>query len=151
MDNGKRIQFHFAALNIEHHSNCSYDYLLIQDGHMEEEGGELGGVRRELGRYCSSDVQPSPLTSSSYIASLLFHTDDSESDSGFLLTWAEAPGVPGCGGMLTEPTGGEFSSPSHPETYSDHLNCEWLIRMPVNDRVKITFLSFEVEDHSHCR
>merc|ERR1719385_497320 len=29
---GKRIQFHFAAMDIEQHANCSYDYLKISDG-----------------------------------------------------------------------------------------------------------------------
>ena len=29
---------------------------------------------------------------------------------------------------------GEFSSPLHPESYSHNLNCEWVIRLPPEDR-----------------
>ena len=28
-DYGKRITFHFATVNIEHHPNCSYDFLKV--------------------------------------------------------------------------------------------------------------------------
>ena len=29
VDRGKRISFHFATINIEHHPNCSYDFLKV--------------------------------------------------------------------------------------------------------------------------
>jgi cubilin len=32
---GKRIQFHFAALNIESHSNCSFDYVEVSFSDFE--------------------------------------------------------------------------------------------------------------------
>ena len=37
------------------------------------------------------------------------------------------------------------------QTYQHNLNCEWLIRMPVGDRIKLTFLTFDIEQHSSCR
>ena len=30
-DYGKRITFHFATLNLEHHPNCSYDFLKVNN------------------------------------------------------------------------------------------------------------------------
>jgi hypothetical protein len=33
-----------------------------------------------------------------------FVTDNSMDDTGFFLTWAEVPGTPGCGGLLTQVT-----------------------------------------------
>ena len=59
-------------------------------------------------------------------------------------------GIPGCGGLLTE-SSGQFTSPQHPETYANHLDCEWVIRVPNGDRVEIDFLSFDLEEHSNCR
>jgi cubilin len=60
-------------------------------------------------------------------------------------------GVPGCGGLLTEASG-QFSSPSHPETYQHNLDCEWVIRANGNnDRIKLAFVSFDLEAHSGCR
>ena len=140
---GKRIQFHFATLNIEHHPNCSADYLKVTDGIL------MPGNPHYLAVYCSS-IQPPPLTTTGHVATVLFHSDNSSSDTGFVATWSEVAGIPGCGGLLTEPTA-EFSSPSHPETYTHNLNCEWVIRLPVGDRIKLTFLSFDVEDHTSCK
>ena len=31
-----------------------------------------------------------------------FTSDSSGTDSGFLITWSAVPGVPGCGGLLTQ-------------------------------------------------
>ena len=58
-------------------------------------------------------------------------------------------GIPGCGGLLTSNTG-QFSSPQHPETYANNLDCEWLIRVPQGDRIELDFLSFDVERHRTC-
>ena len=59
-------------------------------------------------------------------------------------------GIPGCGGLLTE-SSGQFSSPQHPETYANNLDCEWVIRVPQGDRIEIDFLSFDLENHGNCR
>ena len=67
----------------------SYDYLKISDGVIGSSSA------RDLGVYCSSSELPAPLTSSSNVASVLFHSDESSSDHGFVLTWSEVPGVPG--------------------------------------------------------
>ena len=58
-------------------------------------------------------------------------------------------GVPGCGGLLTSPAG-EFTSPQHPQTYQNNLDCEWVIRVPRGDRIKIVFLAIDIESHYNC-
>ena len=59
-------------------------------------------------------------------------------------------GVPGCGGLLTD-YAGQFSSPSHPETYAHNLDCEWEIRASAaTDRVRVNFISMDVEQHGSC-
>jgi hypothetical protein len=56
-------------------------------------------------------------------------------------------GVPGCGGLLTEASG-QFSSPSHPETYQHNLDCEWVIRVPgYYNKIRLSFVSFDLEAH----
>ena len=67
----------------------------------------------------------------------------------FYVTISFFTGVPGCGGLLTAPNG-QFSSPQHPETYANHLDCEWLIRVPQGDRIELNFLAFDVEEHRTC-
>jgi cubilin len=112
------------------------DYLQVRDG--------LGEHAPILAYYCNTTLPP-PLVSSGPYLSIRFHSDDSQSDIGFHITFVEVPGVPGCGGVLTSPSG-VFSSPQHPEPYAHGLECDWLIRLPSqNDRVSLTFLSFELE------
>ena len=70
-------------------------------------------------------------------------------------------GIPNCGGLLTNP-GTKFRSPCAPsdplspseplcETYQHNLDCEWLIRVPAGDKVKLSFEAFNVENHHQCR
>jgi len=82
--------------------------------------------------------------------SVRFHSDYGITDRGFHITFAEVPGVPGCGGVLTTPTG-VFSSPQHPEPYAHGLECDWLIRLPSpDDRIALTFLTFQLEGGVDC-
>ena len=93
VDYGKKIQFHFAMLNIETHRTCDYDKLEIIEGSNPE---------HVIGTYCNStDQVPAPITSSSHEVHLRFQSDQSASDTGFLITWAEKPG---CGRLMTEVT-----------------------------------------------
>ena len=59
------------------------------------------GRSSELAKYCGLESEigtPQPVTSSSHIASVHFHTDESVSGtsaqgvSGFMLTWSETQG-----------------------------------------------------------
>jgi len=143
-ERGKRIQFHFATLRIENHPNCSYDFVEVWDGTYSEP------TKHQLGRFCNTTAPP-PVTSSGHIASVVFHSDHSSSDTGFLITWSQVSGVPGCGGLFTSASG-EITSPLHPDTqnYHNNLNCEYLIRAPAGDRISLSFLSFGLEDHNDC-
>ena len=79
------VQFHFAALRIESHQNCSFDYVEVWDGTRRASTNYL------LARFCNSTT-PAPVTSSGHISTVVFHSDDSVSDLGFHITWAAAPG-----------------------------------------------------------
>ena len=88
---GKTIQFQFAMLNIETHPNCNYDKLEIVD---------MTHPEHVIGTYCNSTQSvPAPITTSSHQAQLRFRSDESASDTGFLITWAEKAG---CGRLLSE-------------------------------------------------
>ena len=90
--------------------------MQVWDGTYEDSTKHL------LGRYCNTTA-PHPVTSSGRLASVVFHSDNSASDQGFLITWSQVPGIPGCGGLFTEPSA-ELGSPRHPDTYHNNLNCE---------------------------
>lgn len=58
-------------------------------------------------------------------------------------------GTPGCGGVYTAEQ--EFiSSPTDKSTYLPNLLCEWKIQLPVGERIRITWIDFDIEDSDHC-
>ncbi|XP_046451773.1 cubilin-like isoform X2 [Daphnia pulex] len=138
---GKRIQITFATLQLEHHLNCSYDFLEVHDGSALTDNS--------LGKFCST-ANPPPLTTSGPYALLNFHSDATSTDNGFHITYAVVNGIPGCGGLLTGP-GGTLSSPNHPDTYEHNLDCEWVIRATRNERVRLTFTALSIEASRNCR
>ena len=71
---------------LENHPNCSYDFLEIYNGDAITDADH-----NLLQRFCSS-VTPPPVTSSGYIATVHFHSDESLSDTGFSIAWAAVPG-----------------------------------------------------------
>jgi hypothetical protein len=58
-------------------------------------------------------------------------------------------GFPGCGGVLTAPSG-DIRSPNHPDRYRENMDCEWHIQLPIGERVRLTFLTFSLEDSAGC-
>lgn len=63
-------------------------------------------------------------------------------------------GIHGCGGIYTSPSG-KISSPkdllSGANTYLDNLNCEWHIRMPLNQKMVLKFVKqFNIESSDNC-
>ena len=55
-----------------------------------------------------------------------------------------------CGELLQE-SQGHFASPNIHGTYSNNLNCEWVIRANnTSDRIKIEFIHFSLEDQLFC-
>ncbi|XP_047482510.1 LOW QUALITY PROTEIN: cubilin-like [Penaeus chinensis] len=141
---GKRIRFHFATLQIENHANCSYDFLEVRDGLTET--GHL------LAKYCSSQA-PAPLTTSGSEAFLHFHSDISMTDTGFHIAFSSEPGIPGCGGLLTNDMG-VFSVPTLDDRYQNNIRCEWLIRVPPGEVIQLNFTEFHLEGPlfgSRCR
>lgn len=137
---GKRIQFHFYAMMLEEHPTCQNDYLEIKDG--PSEGSQ------QLGIFCNH-TNPPPLVTSGSETWLHFHSDSSGQDAGFQLTFSSIEGSPGCGGVYTDATG-RITSPGYGENYKPNLDCEWKIRMPIEERVEITWTSFQLEAQRNC-
>ena len=101
-----------------------------------------------LGKFCSTS-NPPPLTTSGPFALIYFHSDQLSTDNGFHITYAAVQGIPGCGGLLTSPTGA-LSSPNHPDTYDNNLNCEWVIRATPDERIRLTFTALALESTRNC-
>ncbi|XP_012062648.1 PREDICTED: cubilin [Atta cephalotes] len=131
----KRIQFHFGQLMLE--QNCN-DYVEITGA--EEERLEL---------FCNH-TRPSPLITPSSEAMIHFHSDGSNQDAGFQIHYSIIEGIPGCGGIFTSATG-LINSPGHLSSYQPNMECEWKIQLPAGERIRASWLKFDLETSSSCQ
>lgn len=138
---GKRIQLHFFALDIEKHSNCSFDFVAIYDG--EHTTDPL------VNKYCNS-TQPPPVQSAGSDLLIHFHSDAYGSGNGFQIAFAPTEGLPGCGGLYTGDKG-EIVSPSYDGKYLSGLLCEYRIKTSKETKIRINFKSFNLERSFGCR
>ena len=90
------LQLTFQHFDLEHHTDCGFDYLEIREGETEE--GPLVGVLHavdpgcsevQVGRYCGrgSASLPPPHTSSSNSLYIQFRSDYSVGGAGFRATY----------------------------------------------------------------
>ena len=77
---GNNIVLAFADLDLERHTNCSFDHLMIRDG--------SSNTSRLLDTYCNSSTLPASLMTTSPHAYILFHSDHSVGRRGFQLTYS---------------------------------------------------------------
>ncbi|XP_077300380.1 cubilin homolog [Arctopsyche grandis] len=138
---GKRIQVHFFTLQIESHPDCEFDFLEIRDGSLATDS--------LLAKYCNSSSPP-PLTSPGNQLTIYFHSDAYNNDYGFQLSYSVVEGIPGCGGIYTQDNG-EIIPPMLKGNYVVNMMCEYSIRLPKDTTMKVTFLSFDLEDSTSCR
>ena len=80
VEEGFIIWLKFTAFDVEPHSECRYDHLVIEDGTTLVE------------KICGNTL-PSTIVSKSNIVKLHFTTDHSKTESGWSVTWvAKWPG-----------------------------------------------------------
>ncbi|CAH0562353.1 unnamed protein product [Brassicogethes aeneus] len=133
--NNKRFLFQFFSLMIGDNSDCSHDYL--------ESGDKV------FGKFCNS-TQPAPLYSPGRFAEVHFYSDNIDSYPGFQITYSVIEGTPGCGGVYTSNVG-EINSPVVDGQYPNNMYCEYNIKQSLDSRIKITFISFNIEDSRGCK
>ncbi|KAK5640278.1 hypothetical protein RI129_011089 [Pyrocoelia pectoralis] len=138
---GKRIQFHFFTLMIGNSPNCSGDYLSFYQGYAASSD-------RLLAKYCNTS-HPEPLYSAGPEVLINFHSDATQSYPGFQISYSTVESLPGCGGVFTSLTG-ELGSPIENGRYPPDLICEYKIQVAENSRIKIKFLSFDLEHDGSC-
>uniref|UniRef100_A0A3B3TUW7 CUB domain-containing protein n=1 Tax=Poecilia latipinna TaxID=48699 RepID=A0A3B3TUW7_9TELE len=70
----EQVALNFTNLELENHSDCSFDYVEVRDGRMETDP--------LIGKYCGSTL-PAPIRSSSNSLWIRFKSDSSVSRAGF--------------------------------------------------------------------
>ncbi|XP_077982534.1 dorsal-ventral patterning tolloid-like protein 1 [Glandiceps talaboti] len=127
---GGNIQLSFSNFITE----SSYDYVQFGNGNTPDTNAE---------KY-SGEVVPANFISSSDSAWLVFHSDGSNTWSGFVLT---ATAVEDCGGTVYISTGEimNIESPNYPRHYDNNLDCTWIIINPVGDNILFNFTNMDTE------
>lgn len=136
---GHRIRIAFQIFELEPHQECSYDHVDFYDGPSPESPS--------LGRLCGSKL-PHPIVASGNQMYMTFRSDASVQRNGF---WASHSTV--CGGIL-EATFEKQHIYSHPKfgsaSYDNRADCVWTIEARGGYNVKLSFLTFDIEDEKDC-
>ncbi|XP_070576117.1 bone morphogenetic protein 1-like [Ptychodera flava] len=137
---GGNVQLVFNSFQTE----TGYDYVQYGSGSTPD---------ADAPRHDGSDI-PGSLTSSGDSVWLTFHSDGSQSFSGFQVM---ASGVGGdddddddnseCGGNHIVSAGNsiEITSPNYPENYGDNVDCTWTVTNADGGNVQLVFNSFQTE------
>uniref|UniRef100_A0A8B9UD24 Cubilin n=1 Tax=Anas zonorhyncha TaxID=75864 RepID=A0A8B9UD24_9AVES len=107
---GSTVEFNVLSLDIESHSSCDYDKLIIRDGDTS-----LSPV---LATLCGQEP-PGPVRSTGETMFIHFVSDGSITGAGFNASYYKS-----CGGYLHADRG-VITSPHYPQDYSPNLNCSW--------------------------
>lgn len=101
-----------------------------------------------MSKFCNTS-HVEPLTTPSNEATLFFHSDEDSTDAGFQIHYSVVEGMPGCGGTFTA-MNGEFGPPIQDGVYLKNQLCHYLIRLPKDNRISITFTKFNLEESNTC-
>eukprot|EP00794_Sanderia_malayensis_P007035 gene7036-7824_t len=138
-DKKKVIRLNFEAFELEDGDKCSYDYLAIYDGNRPSRA-------KLIGKFCGTDF-PSVINSTSNQLYLKFQSDGSVSKSGFKLRYEASSG---CDKNFFQ-SKGVVTSPLYPKVYPSDAVCKYVITVPENQHVKLTFADIELEDDVKCK
>ncbi|XP_027132680.1 cubilin, partial [Larimichthys crocea] len=141
---GRRVTLTINDLRLEDSGTCVFDYIDILNG--------LAGDAPLLQRFCGTVPAGTQVRSSSNTMAIVFRTDTSVSNGGFIASYSsEEPAE--CGGVLNNPAGGNITSPGYlVSNYSNNLNCEWLIQNPqhINSSIVVLIEDMHLENHQTC-
>ncbi|XP_003786834.1 cubilin [Otolemur garnettii] len=134
------ITFTFGTLSLEHHDDCSKDYLEIRDGPLHQDP--------ILGKFCTTLSAP-PLQTTGPFARIHFHSDAQISDQGFHITYLTSPLDLPCGGNYTDPEGelllSEMSGP-----FTQNRQCVYIITQPPGEQIQVNFTHVQLESQGGC-
>ncbi|XP_030055456.1 cubilin isoform X1 [Microcaecilia unicolor] len=133
---GYLIRLMFTTFNMEHSSNCIFDYLEVYDNDTTDPGSKLG-------RYCGRSIPPS-ITSSDNTMTLLLVTDASIASEGFSANYISIDASRACNEDFTDASG-VFTSPNHPNNYPNNRECIYTITVGTNKQIRLNFTQFILE------
>lgn len=137
----KVLNVTFSKFELEDSAECRFDFLQINDGRS--------AASPVIGRFCGSRAPLGGhiITTRNQLY-LWFKSDNSTSKEGFELNWTSINPV--CGGSIEFSSHGTITSPGSPGPYPPNRDCRWHLKAPNDRRIKLTFFSLQIENHSTC-
>ncbi|XP_071475764.1 cubilin [Marmota flaviventris] len=134
---GSPFELEFKDFHLEHHPNCSWDYLAVYDG---------PSTSSHLLTQLCGDEKPPLIRSSGDNMLLKLRTNEGQQGGGFEVKyWQTCENV-----VIVNQTYGILESINYPHPYSENQRCNWTIQATRGNTVNYTFLAFELEDHTDC-
>ncbi|KAL9985291.1 hypothetical protein ACROYT_G007676 [Oculina patagonica] len=136
---GHLVRLSFESFQLE---SCALPSPVCSCDHLEVRDGSVASSER-LGRYCG-DEYPAAVQSSGRFMWIEFCTDLFSNEKGFFATYtavdsSECP----TNGVLRDENG-SFTSPGFPSGYPGSVRCSWIIEVPENHKVELTFDTFQL-------
>ncbi|XP_039590589.1 CUB domain-containing protein 2 [Polypterus senegalus] len=128
------VSLMFLDFQLENNDECNFDYVAIFDGSSLTD--------KHLGNYCGSN-QPLDVVSSSNKLLVVFKSDFNIGGRGFKAYYYSGE----CQQVFTS-LKGNFTSPQFPNVYPNNINCRWTISLANSYRIKLFFLSMDLEDRN---
>ncbi|KAM6900418.1 cubilin [Xenentodon cancila] len=142
---GRRVTLTINDLRLEGSgTSCVYDYVEVLNGLAED--------APRLQRFCGSVPAGTQVRSSGNTMAVMFRTDASVSNGGFMASYSSNEQAE-CGGVLMDPAGGNLTSPGYlVSNYSNNMNCEWLIQNPrhINSSIVVIIEDLHIQNHQTC-
>lgn len=134
----------FEFFELEQHSVCRYDYVIIKDGATKK--------AKEIGKYCGRN-SPGTIKATGNVLQVMFVSDTTTQRKGFKATWKlnrKTSVTPSdCGGALNDEKG-IVTSPGYPKSVTGRTICTWSITVPEGGRVKFEFVDIDISEHPAC-
>ncbi|KAI0233877.1 Cubilin [Lamellibrachia satsuma] len=137
----KRIRLHFLIFELEDCSDCVCDSVDIADVD--------GRTTPVMSSFCGSTVPNDIFTVSNRVL-VYFRTDGFTSHYGFRIYYSATFPVQGCRGSPITKQGPKGTIGINEIHYDNYMTCGWKIQVDATKRVRLHFLSFEVEASTDC-
>ena len=92
---------------------------------------------------------PPVLTTQGESMTIVFNTDSSVGNEGFIATYIFIDASKMCGGHYFT-SNGVITSPNYPDPYPSNRECVWVITAPQKNRINIEVENFELEKVNGC-
>ncbi|XP_071091816.1 cubilin-like [Haliotis cracherodii] len=136
-----RIKINVIETDIEYSSTCTYDYVKVYDGQQSS----------LIGKFCGT--QTPTFYSSGSFATIMFHSDSSQTGKGFKLAYTGGDDFRPCGSndLTAYMSSSYLTSPNYPYNYPNNAGCSWSIDTGDSDLVVyVDVIASDVEFSYSC-